>query len=270
MRLVRVASSARKGRGGAVLGARRRPWRDGRAAIVLSVTATIRPGVPASRDEARALVLAFCRRLLAEHLVSYTAGNISVRVANEPGLVAVTPASTAYDTMEPGDIVIVDLDGRVVEGRRRPTSELPLHTLAYVDRPDVGGIVHTHSRAAMAVAALGIDIPPILHGLVSACGGGIVTAPYARGGTDEVARFTRAPLRDRSACLLRNHGVLAIGPTVEHAYNAASTVEGVADAFLRALAFGPVPELAADEVERIRREQWEPSWTGESTLGHGG
>lgn len=234
------------------------------------VTTTLRPGVPASRDAARELVLAFCRRLLAEHLVSYTAGNISVRVGAEPGLVAVTPASTAYDTMQPSDVVIVDLDGRVVEGGRRPTSELPLHTLAYRDRPDVGGIVHTHSRAAMAVAAMGIDIPPILHGIVSACGGGIVTAPYARGGTDEVARFTREPLRDRSACLLRNHGVLAIGPTVEHAYNAASTVEGVADAYLRALVFGPVPEIPADDVERIRREQWAPAWAHAATLSHGG
>jgi L-fuculose-phosphate aldolase len=123
----------------------------------------------------------------------------------------------------------------------------------------------------MAAAAMGITIPPILHGLIAACGGGIVTAPYARGGTAEVAELTADSLRDRSACLLRNHGVLAIGPTVDHAYNAASVVEGVADAYLRALAFGPVPEIAPDEVYRIRREQWSPAWT--TTTGaptHGG
>ncbi len=229
-----------------------------------------RPGVPANRDEARSLVALFAKRLLAEHLVSYTAGNISTRIADEPGVVAVTPSSTAYDMLQPEDIILVRLDGTIVEGTRRPTSELPLHTLAYRDRPDVAGIVHTHSRAAMAVAAMGLDVPPILHGLVSACGGGIVTAPYARGGTAEVATLTAEPLRHRSACLLRNHGVLAIGPTLEHAYNAASTLEGVCDAYLRALAFGSVPEIPAADVERIRREQWAPAWASGGGQTHGG
>jgi ribulose-5-phosphate 4-epimerase/fuculose-1-phosphate aldolase len=216
--------------------------------------------IPATWQEARERVLLFSRRLLAERLVYFTAGNLSMRIPDEPDLVAVTPASTPYDTMRPDDVVIVRIDGRVVDGALRPTSELPLHTLTYQRRPDVGGIVHAHSAAAMAVAAMGIGIPPILHGLISACGGGIVSAPYARGGTAEVAELTAPALRDRSACLLRNHGVLAIGPTLDHAYNAASVVEGAADAYLRALAFGPVPQIAPDEVARIRREQWAPAW----------
>jgi ribulose-5-phosphate 4-epimerase/fuculose-1-phosphate aldolase len=196
---------------------------------------------PPAWSEARERVLLFAQRLLAERLVFFTAGNVSMRIASDPELVAMTPSSTPYDTMRPEDVVIVRLDGRIVDGTLKPTSELPLHTLTYVRRPDVGGIVHAHSPAAMAAAAMGIAIPPILHGLIAACGGGIVTAPYARGGTAEVAELTADALRDRSACLLRNHGVLAIGPTVDHAYNAASVVEGVADAYLRALAFGPVP-----------------------------
>jgi L-fuculose-phosphate aldolase len=226
-------------------------------------------GVPATRAEARELVVLFSRRMLAEHLVSYTAGNISARIGDEPGLVAVTPGSTAYDTLCVEDIVIVALDGTIVDGRRKPTAELPLHTLAYRDRPDVAGIVHTHSPAAMAMAAMGMDLPPILHGLVAACGGGIIAAPYARGATDEMATLTAEPLRHRSACLLRNHGVLAIGPNVEHAYNAACVVEGVADAYLRALPFGPVPEVPADDAERIRRTQWAPAWAGSGAT-HGG
>jgi ribulose-5-phosphate 4-epimerase/fuculose-1-phosphate aldolase len=216
---------------------------------------------PSAWNEAREHVLLFARRLLAERLVFFTAGNVSMRIADDPELVAMTPSSTPYDTMRPADVVIVRLDGLVVDGSLKPTSELPLHTLTYVRRRDVGGIVHTHSPAAMAAAAMGITIPPILHGLVAACGGGIVTAPYARGGTAEVADLSADALRDRSACLLRNHGVLAIGPTVDHAYNAASVVEGVADAYLRALTFGPVPEIAPDEVDRIRREQWLPAWS---------
>lgn len=227
--------------------------------------------VPRTRDEARELIVLFCRRMLAEHLVSYTAGNISTRIADERGLVAVTPGSTAYDTLRPEDVVIVALDGTIVDGVLRPTAELPLHTLAYLNRPDVAGIVHTHSPAAMALAAMGMDLPPILHGLISACGGGIVTAPYARGATEEMATRTAEPLRHRSACLLRNHGVLAIGPNVEHAYNAVSVVEGTADAYLRALPFGPVPEVPAEDVARIRETQWAPAWAGGDTvLTHGG
>lgn len=226
---------------------------------------------PPAWSEARERVLLFAQRLLAERLVFFTAGNVSMRIAGDPELVAMTPSSTPYDTMRPEDVVIVRLDGRIVDGTLKPTSELPLHTLTYVRRPDVGGIVHAHSPAAMAAAAMGIAIPPILHGLIAACGGGIVTAPYARGGTAEVAERTAEALRDRSACLLRNHGVLAIGPTVDHAYNAASVVEGVADAYLRALAFGPVPEIAPGEVDRIRREQWLPAWSATpSAPTHGG
>ena len=226
---------------------------------------------PAAWTDARERVVLFGQRLLAERLVYFTAGNISMRIAGDPGLVAMTPASTPYDTMRPGDVVIVRLDGSIMDGDLKPTSELPLHTLTYLRRPDVGGVVHAHSSAAMAAAAMGIAIPPILHALIAACGGGILTAPYARGGTAEVAELTADALRDRSACLLRNHGVLAIGPTVEHAYNAASVVEGVADAYLRALAFGPVPEIAPDEVDRIRREQWSPAWSAApAATTHGG
>ena len=226
---------------------------------------------PSTWTEARDRVLVFAQRLLAERLVYFTAGNISMRIADDPELVAVTPASTPYDTMRASDVVIVRLDGRVVDGALRPTSELPLHTITYARRPDIAGIVHTHSAAAMSAAAMGLTIPPILHGLVAACGGGIVTAPYARGGTAEVAELTADALGDRSACLLRNHGVLAIGPTVDHAYNAASVVEGVVDAYLRALAFGPVPEIEPDEVARIRREQWAPAWSaGPAVPTHGG
>jgi L-ribulose-5-phosphate 4-epimerase len=214
---------------------------------------------PNTWQVAREEVALFCRRMLAEHLVYYTAGNISCRIADDPRLVAMTPTSVAYDTMRPEDVVIVTVDGEIVDGNLKPTSELPLHTLVYARRDDVGGIVHTHSPAGMAMAAMGMTLPPILTGLVSAAGGAIVSAPYARGGTDEMADLTAAALEARSACFLRNHGVLAIGSNVEQAYNAASVVEGAADAYLRALPFGPVPVVPEDDMERIQRK-WRARW----------
>lgn len=221
-----------------------------------------RPGLPDTRDEARELLVLFCRRMIDAHLAYYTSGNLSTRIASEPGLIAVTPSSIAYDTLGADDIVITTVDGEVVEGRLAPTSELPLHTITYRDRPDVQGIAHVHSAAAMTMSVLGWDLPPILHGFVSACGGGIRTAAYAKGGTDEMAWFTRELLRDRSACFIRNHGTLAIGPTLEHAFNAVAVTEGAADAYLRARPFGPVPEVPADDVLRIRARFWEPVWAG--------
>lgn len=226
---------------------------------------------PATWQDARERVVLFAQRMLREGLTYFTAGNVSVRIEGDPELVAMTPSSLPYDTMQPEDVVIASVGGRVVDGARRPTSEFPLHTLAYAQRPDIRAVVHTHSPSAMAMAAAGLSLPPILHGFVAGCGGGIVTAPYAKGGTDEVPLFTAEPLRDRSACFLRNHGVLAVGPTLEHAYNAAAQVEGASLAYLLARPLGPVPELPPDDVARLRRDLWLPAWTeGSDALTHGG
>ncbi len=211
-------------------------------------------------QRAREDVILFCRRMQAEHLVYFTAGNISRRVEGADGLYAVTPTGTPYDTMEPEDIVIATVDGEIVDGRRKPTVEFPLHTLVYRRRPEVGGIVHTHSPAAMTMAALGWTLPPILTGFLAATGGPVVTARYARSGTPELADSTTEALTDRGACFLRHHGLLAIGATLAHAYNAASVTEGTADVYLRARAFGEVPEMPDEEVRWLAgewREQWQ-------------
>jgi L-fuculose-phosphate aldolase len=222
------------------------------------------------RARAREEVLLYCRRMMAEHLAFYTAGNISRRVDGEPGLVAMTPTSLPYDTMLPEDVCIVSIEGEVVEGRHRPTSEFPLHTLLYARRPEVGAIVHTHSPAAMALAALGLTLPPFLTGLVGAVGGDVRTAPYARPGTAAMADHTADALQDRGACFLRSHGVLAVGRTLAQAYNSASVVEGAADAYLRIRPLGEVPVLPPDEIEWLAGH-WRSQWAAvEGTAAGGG
>ena len=212
-----------------------------------------------NRNRARAEVILYCRRMQAERLVDFTAGNLSLRVDGEPGLYAVTPTGAPYDALEPDDVCLATIDGEVVAGRLKPTTEFPLHTLIYRRRPEVGAIVHTHSAGAMTMAALGWTLPPILTGFVAASGGAVRTAPYARPGTEALADVTSDALADRGACFLRHHGLLAIGATLHHAYNAASVTEGAAEVYLRARAFGPVPELPEEEVAslaEIWREQW--------------
>jgi L-ribulose-5-phosphate 4-epimerase len=208
---------------------------------------------------ARKTVLRYCHRLQAERLVHWTAGNLSMRIPGEPHLIAMTPTDLPYDEMAAEDVCIVRVDGSIVDGAREPTSEFPLHTLVYQRRSDVGAIVHTHSPAAMTMAALGWTLPPILTGFVDAAGGAVVTAPYSRPGTAEMAEFTADALRDRGACFLRHHGLLAIGADLRHAFQTAAVTEASADVYLRARAFGEVPELPPGEVEWLA-EGWRAKW----------
>jgi len=213
-----------------------------------------------ARDRARRDVIAYARRMQAEHLVYATAGNVSTRVAGEPEVIAMTPTSLAYDALEPDDICLVTTAGERLAGEREPTSELPLHTLVYARRPEVGAIVHTHSPAAMTMTVLGWRLPPILTGLVEAVGGDVRVAPYSRPGTAEMADVTAAALAGRGACFMRHHGLLAVGADLAHAFLAASVTEGAAKVYLDARAQGAdVPELAPDDVAWIARA-WQAQW----------
>jgi ribulose-5-phosphate 4-epimerase/fuculose-1-phosphate aldolase len=213
-----------------------------------------------ARDRARHEVITYAHRLQAEHLVSATAGNVSTRVAGEPGAIAMTPTSLAYDALEHDDVCIVSTAAERLAGRRQPTSELPLHTLIYVRRPEVGAIVHTHSPAAMTMAVLGWRLPPILTGLVDAVGGDVRVAPYSRPGGAELADATADALSGRGACFMRHHGLLAVGADLAHAFLAASVTEVTARVYLDARAQGvDVPELAPDDVGSIARA-WQAQW----------
>lgn len=215
------------------------------------------------RARTRAEVIACCRRLQAEGLVPATAGNVSARVEGEPGLIAVTPTAVPYDVLKPDDIAVVTASGELADGRRPPTSELPLHTVLYARRPGIGAVVHTHSPAASVMAVMGWALPPILTGLAGAVGGEVPVAPYARPGSHELAAAAADALEGRGACLLRHHGVVAVGPDLAAAFTAASLTENGAQVYLEARATGAqVPELDPDEVEwlaAVWRGQWEPT-----------
>ena len=122
--------------------------------------------------------------------------------------------------------------------------------------------MHTHSPAAMTMAALGWTLPPILTGLVEAVGGDVRTAPYSRPTTAEMADFTTEALVDRGACFLRHHGLVAIGATLANAYQAAAVTEGACEVYLRLRQLGEVPEVPAEEAEWIA-EEWRAQWSTE-------
>lgn len=201
---------------------------------------------PAAR---RALIDA-ARRMNALGINHGRSGNVSLRVAN--GFL-ITPTGMDYATLKPADIVLMDLAGRA-QGRRAPSSEWPMHRRILAGRADAQAIVHTHSPAATALACMRRAIPRF-HYMVAAAGGeSIRCAPYALYGSDALARHALAALKDRTACLLANHGVIALGPDLAAALRLAVEVEKLAEQYLLALqAGGPVLLSKAEMAEAVAK-----------------
>ena len=189
-------------------------------------------------------------------LVTWTSGNVSGRDAIT-GLVVIKPSGVRYETMQPEDLVVVDLEGNVVEGELRPSVDTATHLYVYRHRPDVGGIVHTHSPYATAFAALGRPIPVVLTAMADEFGGPIPCGRYCKIGGEEIGREIVRAIGDSPAILIKNHGVFTIGPTPTAATKAAVMVEDVARTVHLALQLGQPEEIPLQEVERAHRRYME-------------
>ncbi len=175
-------------------------------------------------------------------------GNVSAR--HGEGLI-ITPSGLPYAATAPDDLVALDLEGRVGSGERKPSSEWPFHTAIYRARPDARAIVHTHSPRATALACARRGIPAF-HYMIALCGGPDVRcADYATFGTPELAESAVRGLEGRKAVLLANHGVIALGASLDGAYAVAAEVENLAGQYLDLLAAGLTPVIL-DEAEMAR------------------
>jgi L-fuculose-phosphate aldolase len=189
----------------------------------------------------RRAVVATARRMNSSGLNRGTSGNVSVRAG---GGFLVTPSGFPYDEMTPADVVAMTLDGKA-DGRNEPSTEWRFHAAIYSARPDAIAIVHAHSEAAMALACLRRDVPPF-HYMVAVAGGTTIRcAPYETFGTAALADRAVEALVNRRACLLGNHGQIAIGATLTKALSLAIEVESLCATYLRALAVGE-PTLLTD------------------------
>lgn len=184
-------------------------------------------------EKERIQVVRYCQKLGDAGLTAGTSGNISIFNA-DAGRMAISPGSMDYEKMTPGDIVILDLDGHVVDGSRRPSSEAGMHLACYKQRPDIGAVVHTHSPNATTLSVLGWELPAIHYMIALGGGSTIPCAPYCLFGTPELAETAITYMAGRYACLLASHGVLASGPDIGHAYSLAEQIEFCADIYLRA------------------------------------
>ncbi len=185
-------------------------------------------------------------------LVTWTSGNVSGRDP-ESGLVVIKPSGVPFEELTPDNMIVVDLDGQVIEGDLKPSSDVYAHNYIYRHRPDVMGVVHTHSNYATAFAANGMSIPVYLTAIADEFGGPIPVGEYARVGNDEIGREIIRSIGNSPAILMKNHGVFTIGPTPEAALKAAVMVEDVAKTVWLALQLGRPIEIPAEEVARARR-----------------
>jgi L-ribulose-5-phosphate 4-epimerase len=183
-------------------------------------------------------------------LVTWTGGNISARDP-ETGLVAIKPSGIMYEDLRPEDHVVVDLEGDVVEGTLKPSSDTASHLYIYRHRPDVNGIVHTHSPYATAFAAVGRPIPVYLTAMADEFGGPIPCAGFALIGGEEIGQQVVEHIGDSPAVLLKNHGVFTVGKSARHAVKAAVMVEDVARTVWYALQIGQPDEIAPDDVAKL-------------------
>jgi L-ribulose-5-phosphate 4-epimerase len=184
------------------------------------------------------------------NLVTWTAGNASVR-DGETGYVVIKPSGIRYEALKPEHMVIVDLNGNLIEGNLKPSSDTATHLYIYRHRPDVNGVVHTHSPYATAFAALGRPIPVYLTAMADEFGGPIPCGGFALIGDEAIGRVVIESIGSSCAVLLKNHGVFTIGKTAEAAMKAAVMVEDVARTVWLALQIGQPDEISAEDVAKL-------------------
>ena len=199
----------------------------------------------------RIKVLEKGKEILATNLTVGTWGNISCRVPGEE-YIAITPSGMNYNLLEPEDIVILDFNGNIMTGTRKPSIEVPLHLAIYKAREDVRAIIHTHSPYATTMATARKEIPGAVEDLVQIVGGSVRVNEYALPGTEQLGISTVKALQGRNAVLLANHGMLGVGRDLEEALKVCQVVEKSAQITLLAQLMGGVVELSQDDICGMR------------------
>ena len=205
----------------------------------------------ATEQELRAAIIATARAMNDAGINRGRSGNVSARV--NPGTgdgFLVTPTGMSYDAMTPEDVVAMTRDGEA-RGSRRPSSEWRFHCELYRTRADFRAIVHVHAPFATTLACLNRGIPAFHYMVAVAGGDDIRCATYATFGTQQLSDRVLTAIQDRKACLMANHGMIAVGTSLDDALALAVEVEALAEQYARALQIGQPNLLSADEMQRV-------------------
>jgi len=203
-------------------------------------------------EELRQVIRDLHMELPRNQLVTWTGGNVSGRDP-DTGYVVIKPSGVRYEDMKPEHMVVVDLQGQIIEGDLKYSSDTASHLYIYRHRSDVGGVVHTHSPYATAFAAVGQSIPVCLTAMADEFGGTIPCAGFALIGGEEIGRQVVEHIGDSPAVLLKNHGVFTVGPTSLAAVKAAVMVEDVARTVWFAKQLGEPDVIPEEAVRSLRR-----------------
>ncbi len=197
--------------------------------------------------EEREQVREYCIKMLEMGLTTGTSGNISV-CNREQKLYAISPTSMDYYQIKTEDVMVVDFEGNIVEGNRKPSIEHVMHRVFYTDRDDIGAVVHTHSPYATAVSCLNRSLPAI--SFLVKLGGSfeIPCAPYEKPGSKELAAIAFENMKGLRATLLQNHGLIAGGRDIVHAMHIAGELESVAQLYCIAKSTGIEPFILTKEM----------------------
>jgi L-fuculose-phosphate aldolase len=201
--------------------------------------------------EEREQIVKYGRQMIDRHLTVGTFGNISV-YNRDLDLFAITPSGFDYYQTSPEDCVILRPDGSIVEGDRKPSSEVDMHRIFYQRRKDVNAVVHTHSVFATTLSCLGWKVPP-LHYLVAYSGSEVPCIPYVQFGTYELGEACISAMKDNRACILGNHGLLSVGKDLSYAMDVAEQIEFCCQLYYNCRAAGLEPILLTDEELEVVR-----------------
>lgn len=192
-------------------------------------------------------LIAYGQKLVETNLTKGTGGNLSI-CHREDGIMAITPSGIDYFEIKPEQIVLMDVEtGKILEGDAIPSSESDMHRIMYKYRVDLNAVIHTHTTYATTLACLNISLPAV-HYLVALAGLDVPCAPYATYGTVELAKNAFETMKNRKACLLSNHGLLAGGPDLATAFTITEEIEFCCELYYRAKSIGEPVILSESEM----------------------
>jgi len=202
-----------------------------------------------SEQEVRQAICEAGRRLARLRIIVATDGNLSARLPGD--ILLVTPSGQPKDDLSPGDLLKVDLEGNVITGPGRATSELAMHTTVYLERPDVRAVVHGHPPHVVAHMIAGVPLSRCIIPEAVVHLGAPQVASYARPGTEELARSIRPLVRENDCVLMDHHGALTVGEDVLTACFKMEKLEHAAETIWLARLMGRVRELDAAQVSEL-------------------
>ncbi len=197
----------------------------------------------------RQQIVEYGRKMVQSGLTTGSGGNLSILSAPD-NLIAISPSGIDYNDVTVADVVVVDRSGKVVDGERKPSSELGFHLALYAARPEVEAVVHTHSVYATTLACLHWELPAV-HYLVAFSGDKVPLAPYATFGSPELADNIIESIGSYNAVLLANHGLVAVGTDMKSCFNVAEEIELVARIYYQTKTVGQPVLVEGEEMQRV-------------------